>query len=130
MAKQVAANSEIEIACSVDDLGQAWSHADEINIYRIVQECLSNVLKHARAGFVSISTSIRNGSVRLVLQDDGQGMNAVRSDNRNPRAGLGLTGMQERLSILGGTLKVRSSPQSGTEIAIMIPLPKPKREDG
>jgi signal transduction histidine kinase len=90
----------------------------ETTLYRIVQEALTNVVKHAGAEHVSIVISGRNQSVAATVDDDGRGFDAdtIRAD------ALGLIGMRERLALVGGTLAVESSPESGTTIAAQVPL--------
>ena len=90
----------------------------ETTLYRIVQEALSNIGRHADAHRVSILL-IRSGkSVTAVVEDDGQGF---RPEHVRPQ-GLGLVGMQERVGLLGGRLVIESTPGEGTTLAVEIPL--------
>jgi signal transduction histidine kinase len=91
----------------------------ETTLYRIVQEALTNTVKHARARRVSILLTRRDGSAAAVIEDDGEGFDAgaARED------GLGLLGMRERVALLDGRLTVESSPESGTTIVAEVPLP-------
>ncbi len=90
----------------------------ETALYRIVQESLTNVVKHARARRVSIALTRMQHSVKAVVEDDGQGF-----DPEGTRAdGFGLVGMRERLALLGGRLQVESSPGAGTTIVADVPL--------
>jgi signal transduction histidine kinase len=91
----------------------------ETALYRIVQESLTNVVKHARARRVSILLARRNGAIKAVIEDDGQGFDPAAS----PSAGFGLVGMRERLALLGGRLEVESSGDTGTTIAAEVPVP-------
>jgi signal transduction histidine kinase len=90
----------------------------ETVLYRLVQEALTNVVKHAGAERVSILVTQSDGGVRAVVEDDGQGFSPgeVRVD------ALGLVGMRERLALLGGTLSVESEPGAGTAVVADIPL--------
>jgi len=90
----------------------------ETTLYRVVQEALSNVIKHAGAEHVSIVISHRGPRVAATIDDDGAGFDEteVRAD------ALGLTGMRERLALVGGTLEIESRPGSGTTIAAQVPL--------
>jgi signal transduction histidine kinase len=90
----------------------------ETVLYRLVQEALTNVVKHAGAERVSILVTQGDGGVRAVVEDDGQGFSPseVRVD------ALGLVGMRERLALLGGTLSVESEPGAGTAVVAYIPL--------
>jgi signal transduction histidine kinase len=89
----------------------------ETTLYRLVQEALTNVVKHAEASHVSILVTRREGGVSAVIEDDGRGF-AV--DDARPDA-LGLVGMRERLALLGGTLAVESSAGVGTAIVAFLP---------
>jgi len=90
----------------------------ETVLYRLVQEALTNVVKHAGAERVSILVTHGDGGVRAVVEDDGRGFSPgdVRVD------ALGLVGMRERLALLGGTLAVESEPGAGTAVVAYIPL--------
>jgi signal transduction histidine kinase len=90
----------------------------ETAIYRIVQEALTNVVKHASARSISIVVATAGGMVRTVIEDDGAGFapGAVRE------GALGLAGMRERAQLLGGRFEVDSSPDSGTTLVAEIPV--------
>jgi signal transduction histidine kinase len=90
----------------------------ETVVYRLVQEALTNVVKHAAATEVSIVLTRRDGGVSVVVEDDGKGFaeSDVRSD------ALGLLGMRERLALLGGTLAIESTPGEGTAVIAYLPL--------
>jgi signal transduction histidine kinase len=89
----------------------------ETALYRIVQEALTNIVKHAQATAVSIVLTRKAGIVTAVIEDDGRGFNLDRTSD-----GLGLLGMGERLALLGGKLKVESSHGAGTTIVAEVPL--------
>jgi signal transduction histidine kinase len=90
----------------------------ETTLYRIVQEALTNVVKHAEAHKISILLARREGSVMAVIEDDGKGLpaNGVTSD------GVGLLGMQERVELHDGRLTIESTPEAGTTLRIEVPL--------
>lgn len=98
-------------------------------LYRLVQEGLTNVLKHAQAGKVSIVLERKSEGLALVLEDDGIGFdpdNVERDVLGGERApGLGLSGMKERVALLGGTIAVESAPGKGSTIFVQIPLEEP-----
>jgi signal transduction histidine kinase len=91
----------------------------ETALYRIVQESLTNVVKHARASSVSVLITRKNGSVIAVIEDDGRGFDAGAGRDE----GLGLVGMEERVALLNGRLQVESSEGAGTTIVAEVPLP-------
>jgi signal transduction histidine kinase len=98
----------------------------ELVLYRIVQEALSNVAKHAGASQVEARLTRRGRSLRLVIEDDGRGFD-VEATKRSRGSGLGLFGMEERLALIGGTVRVESAPGRGTRISVEAPLPRSRR---
>ena len=90
----------------------------ETALYRIVQESLTNVVKHAQARRVSILLARKDGAVKAVVEDDGQGFDPAEQTDE----GYGLMGMRERLALLGGRLEVESGHDSGTTIAAEVPV--------
>lgn len=90
----------------------------ETSVYRLTQEALQNVVKHARASWVGISLDDDGGRVTLTVSDDGEGFDpAMAGGSTN----YGLSGMRERANLLGATLEVRSRPGDGTTIAVALP---------
>jgi len=88
------------------------------NVYRILQEALTNVAKHARANAVAVSLSVDARRATLTVSDDGTGFEPATVDGQR----LGLLGMRERAELLEGTFTVKSQPGRGTEVAVSIPL--------
>jgi signal transduction histidine kinase len=89
-----------------------------ICLYRLLQESLGNIRKHANAKHVEVSLSGDNQQVELRVKDDGDGFNFA--DNKK---GLGLTSMQERVRPLRGHVHIESTPGRGTLVTVRIPLP-------
>jgi signal transduction histidine kinase len=89
----------------------------ETALYRITQEALTNVVKHAHAKRVSIVLTRRDGSVSAVIEDDGRGF----AEEQGSENGLGLLGMRERVALVDGRLSVESSPGAGTTLSIEVP---------
>ena len=91
----------------------------ETTLYRIAQEALNNIAKHASAGNVEIILERRQNHVSLVVEDDGVGfdLGGVDADRR----GFGLLGMQERAALVGATLHIESAPGEGTTILVRMP---------
>ena len=108
----------------------------EIALYRVVQEALNNVLKHAQAQHVSLVLEYRGGRVLAIIEDDGCGFNVDAALNAPvAERRLGLTGMRERVESAGGTLGIESSPGVGTTLVVRIPVSSKKKvnqngEDG
>ncbi len=92
----------------------------ETVLYRVAQEALTNVVRHAQAAEASIVVTVPHGSVQLVVEDDGVGFDP---DALAPAEQIGLIGMRERLELLGGSLRLESAPGSGCSVHARLPLP-------
>jgi len=116
LRSRVAAQEGLEIAVEADLGGERLEPELETAVYRIVQEALTNVVKHAGAHTVRIVIARRDGVVDVAVADDGRGF-----EPGAPRAGFGLIGITERAELLGGQVAVDSSP-AGTTVRVAIPL--------
>jgi signal transduction histidine kinase len=94
----------------------------ETVVYRIVQEAVTNVIKHAQASCLSVIVERRDGQLRAVIEDDGRGFDLALLNLSDPNAPLGLIGMRERAESVGGSLTIESG-STGTSIYVHIPLP-------
>jgi len=103
-------------------LSSSFSHDQEEHIYRIVQEALNNIIKHARATQIVISAYRYENKSRIVLMDDGQGFDPKNIEN----CGFGMKTMQERAEKLSGTLSIESDCGNGTIVTVEIPDGKNK----
>ena len=119
LAQRSAAGAGIEVSTRVA-LGAGDGRLPpetEGAVYRVVQEALTNVSKHAAASRVRLEVVRENGAVEVVVEDDGRGFDpAARSD------GLGLVGMRERVQLSGGQLEIRSRPGAPTRVSARLPV--------
>jgi signal transduction histidine kinase len=92
-----------------------------ITVFRIVQEALTNVIKHARATRVSVTLALQDEVLLLTITDNGQGIQPTRSKSNGN--GFGLLGMTERATALGGELTIQPAKRRGTQISLRVPLP-------
>jgi len=95
------------------------SAAVQIAVFRILQEALDNVARHARADRVRVALRREHGELRLEVSDDGVGFDLKRPQ---PETALGLTGMRERAIGLGGSFRIETHPGAGTNVALILPL--------
>jgi signal transduction histidine kinase len=95
------------------------NRAGAIALFRVVQEALANVAKHAKASNVDITLEVANREIILTVRDDGVG--AAPTDLRRPRS-HGIAGMRHRINVLGGRLDVSSGPGRGTTVQVRVPL--------
>jgi signal transduction histidine kinase len=115
-SEQTGATVEIEARLGVERLP-----ADvETVLYRIVQEALTNIVKHAQADHVSIVLQRRANTVTAVIEDDGRGFSQSDQDGHG---GLGLIGMAERVELIDGRLDIESAEGTGTTLVVEVPIP-------
>ncbi len=123
VAKEFAHRTKIGVALSCSHLTKRLPADTELALYRILQESLKNVEEHARAQKVVLAIRQRRDVIELRIRDDGIGFHPVyQGTGRTGGRGLGLLGMRERANYVRGTLTIRSSPGSGTEVGVTIPL--------
>ena len=113
------------IPCSIQirppDIELREPHAS--TLYRILQESLTNVARHARAKQVEVVIEKADGEVKLMVRDDGQGFRLAES---RPHKTYGLLGLRERTLLLGGEARIASEPGRGTTIEVRVPLEAPR----
>ncbi len=118
-AKDLAKNTGVKTRVLVaDDVGRLAPEV-ETAIYRVVQEALHNVAKHAQAKAAGVQVTRDEGVVRILVEDDGIGIAGVSTSPQ--RRTFGLAGMRERISALGGTIRVHSRKGQGTRITVIVP---------
>jgi signal transduction histidine kinase len=108
------------LAVTVTGSAQDVPNDVAITGFRVVQEALTNALRHARAAHAEIHLVQVGGSLRITVQDDGVGFDVAAARKAAP--GLGLVGMKERVDVLGGDLEIVSRPGAGTRISVSLPL--------
>jgi signal transduction histidine kinase len=96
----------------------------EITLYRIVQEALTNIVKHTKAERVSILLEIRGTTAVAIIEDNGQGFDVKKSSQTTTNKNLGLHGMYERAALINGKLSIESVVGSGTTIHVEVPIHK------
>jgi signal transduction histidine kinase len=118
LAESFAEQSGISVDFQAALADERLPNEAETALYRIVQESLTNVVKHARARRVSILLTRTNGAVKAVIEDDGRGFDPEQAAD----GGFGLVGMRERLALLGGRLEIESARDAGTTVAAEVPV--------
>jgi len=116
-AREWSEHYGIEVAYRGDTFqAGTLTHEAEVAFYRIAQEALTNIAKHAHASRVDIMLESRDGSAVLVIEDDGVGFDPA--DESIRERGVGLLGMRERAALIGGALEIESSPGDGTSVFV------------
>lgn len=118
LAREISRPTGLHIQVQADDLPPDLPDEHKTCVFRIVQEALHNIQKHANANAVEITVRASDSWLSVTVQDDGRGFQQGRNH------GLGLTGMQERAEGLGGSVKITSGPGKGTLIEVALPLPQ------
>ena len=93
----------------------------EVTVFRVVQECLNNIQKHAKASQVGVSLQVMDSGMELTIKDDGRGFDRRKVVAGTVESGHGLLNMQERAELLGGSFSVRTSPGNGCQVTMYIP---------
>jgi signal transduction histidine kinase len=117
LAEECSARGELDVDAEIK-IAEKLSREEERVVYRLVQEALNNVLKHASATSANVSAHLIDHQVRIAVEDDGCGFDPSSVEAK----GHGLTGMRERIELLGGEIEVRSEPESGTRISVWVPV--------
>ena len=112
----------IDVSLQSTDINHLFNEGSQRNIYRILQEALNNIGKHARAKHVSLVIAHENRSVRFTVKDDGRGFNIQRAYDQKGDRGMGLEAMSERVRILGGKIDIVSRPGIDTTVTFTAPI--------
>jgi PAS domain S-box-containing protein len=104
-----------------------FNRDEQLNLYRIVQEALTNVARHSRAKKVKIEFRQVDSELRIAIRDYGRGLASQRSAAKET-VHLGIEGMRQRAAMLGGTLHVSSTPRSGVTVSLHVPSARPPAE--
>jgi len=124
LVQNMSQRSGIQCEFSTDDPSLTLPPAHSTAVFRIVQEALTNIAKHARASRADVSVRRDGNDVRIVVSDDGVGF--ATDDPRKPES-FGLLGLRERISLLRGTAAIRSVRGTGTTIEVTLPVAAPDR---
>jgi len=113
----------LNYSMNTEELSDLFPAEAQIIIYRIFQELLTNISKHAHAGRVDIAIRLDEGQVTITVEDDGLGFEVTEALGRKAGdRGLGLAAMDERARMLGGALKIWSKTGKGTKVTLEVPL--------
>jgi PAS domain S-box-containing protein len=118
-AEQFQARTGIQCACHSSTPSIALGNQESTALFRIVQEALTNILRHAQATRVEVVLSVKDGMLDLTVADNGRGITEA---DRLSRKSLGLLGMQERAHLIGGQWEITGRPGAGTTLQVRVPL--------
>jgi signal transduction histidine kinase len=112
----------LAVRCEVSEPEPRLPPAWDIALFRMCQEAMNNVVRHAEAESVLVQVNVEGGVLRIDIEDDGKGFDPGAAP-AGDRAHWGLLGIQERAQILGGSARIDSAPGAGTRVEIKVPLP-------
>jgi signal transduction histidine kinase len=122
LSRRVCETGVAEVKVIVDGQERRLGDDVELAAFRIVQEALTNALKHAQASQITSKITFLENSLELVISDDGVGFSSIATDVSWTRHGQGIAGMRERAELVGGSLEVVSQKYCGTEIWALLPI--------
>jgi PAS domain S-box-containing protein len=125
-ASEFASRNDIRCQVSVPPVDLHLDGDRATATFRIFQECLTNVIRHAHAKTVRVDLCQEEENILLVVEDDGIGFR--QSDSSNALGSLGLLGMKERAQFCGGDVQISSSPGNGTKVTVRVPVDIPRAE--
>ena len=123
LCKELEARSSLEVSCQITEPAKRLPPAVELNLFRIIQETLSNAEQHAQATAVSLQMAIQDGFLELSIRDNGRGFDPKSARaSQDKRRGIGLTNVRERTAAVGGVCEIDSVPGQGTLIRVQVPV--------
>ncbi|WP_340201083.1 ATP-binding protein [Ascidiimonas sp. W6] len=118
-AAKVSASQKLQIAVSHNKFNDRLENAVEIGIFRMVQELITNVIKHAQATEVQLQLARHDAYINILIEDNGVGFNP---SNLPKKEGMGLSSIKRRVEVIGGNFHIDSQPGHGTTVSIDIPV--------
>ncbi len=129
LVDNISQHSEAVYSLDMTEMDDSFSKEEQITIYRIIQECLTNIAKHAQATRVSLFFKKQADFTLFQVEDNGRGFNVGEVFSKDPgEKGLGLSAMSQRARMLGGTLDIWSQEGMGTKITVAVPVGVGERE--
>jgi signal transduction histidine kinase len=122
LGEGVMARTGIAIELHLADDVRRLAPPIEVLLYRVTQEALTNIVKHAHARHATIALLLESSHALLTIDDDGVGFDPERLRKAGPPRGVGLVGMRERVTYYGGRIDIRSQPGKGVRIHVVIPI--------
>jgi PAS domain S-box-containing protein len=120
LVSEIMNHSDLVFNTEYDCMPFQFPPATQLSIFRVVQEALTNILRHAMATTVNLSVKTVDDSLLIILRDNGRGITRRETESKDS---YGLLGMKERIFLLNGTLKVKGGSGKGTTVEITVPLP-------
>ena len=128
MVTKLAATTPVHFKLSIDNIDNIFPKETEIYFYRIIQEALNNIIKHSKAGAVTINITKAVMFVTIDIEDDGAGFDIEKLKSAGAqKLGFGLLNLDERIRLVKGNYKFSSEPQKGTKLHVTVPVKTKKQ---
>ncbi len=122
LVEKIKRESSLDIACNVDENINCSDQSILMSIYRIVQECINNAVKHSNGKLVKINIKKKDDYFDISISDNGEGFDVEEIFNEKAKKHFGLMILKERVNILHGTINIESELEKGTKVHIQLPL--------
>lgn len=119
LVSKISRTTNIKFNLTIDKIDNLLDKKSEINLFRILQEGINNIIKHSGADEAKIIIQKNREYLKITISDNGQGFDEKKMTSA--KKGLGLTGMEERANLMGGSLKIKSNPIEGTVVFLKLP---------
>jgi signal transduction histidine kinase len=119
-ARNIADATGMAMDLRLEDIGHRLAPEAELALYRVIQEALSNIARHSGADLLRLHLGVAGHHVFADVEDNGRGFDVANAMSSN--GGLGLFGMQERASYVGGSVEIESEPGTGTRVHVLVPI--------
>ena len=119
LARNASLQQSLQVEVQDFGLTERLEPSLEISIFRMIQELVTNIIKHANASEATIAITQHENSLNIIVEDNGKGFNATKFQQKE---GMGLSSIERRVEFLEGTLEIDATPGKGTTILIDIPL--------
>ena len=124
IVNEVSVSTNINFIFETDDVDKVLSKESEINLFRVVQESISNIIKHSEATEVILKVSKSKNSISVLIVDNGKGFDLRSKEFDEAKQGFGLSGITERIKFMNGEIKIDSEINKGTTLKFKIPIVK------
>ena len=119
---------DVELDYTTDSIDCLLAPEDEVHLYRVIQEAITNALRHGDPDSISVDITQMDNKISVKIRDDGSGFDTKEvMESKRSRSRLGLIGMRERVRTISGDINIESTPGSGTTIEITVPYNEGKQ---
>ena len=122
LVEKIKKDSSIDIKCDIDDNIKSNDKNVLLTIFRIIQECINNAIKHSNGNLIELKIKNVDDCFDIIIKDDGEGFNVDEVFSEKAKRHFGLMILEERVNILNGTINIESEIEKGTKVHVQLPL--------